>query len=274
MPADPVSTLDALDQAVRQALTRSARRPFLLGICGAQGSGKSTVAEGLADRLTRSGICAAILSIDDLYRTRAERAQLARDVHPLLATRGVPGTHDVAMGLAVIAALEDGRPAPLPRFEKARDDRAPESEWPMAPAKCDVLILEGWCVGARPEPDAALATPVNSLERSEDPDARWRRYVNAALAGDYQHLFTRIDMLVLLAAPSFEVVLNWRLEQEEKLRAVSAANAPGLMDRDQVARFIAHYERLTRHILIEMRARADLVVDLGPDRTPRAIHAR
>lgn len=244
----------------------------MVGLTGAQGSGKSTLAAALADRLGSAGIPTAILSLDDLYLTHAERLRLARAVHPLLATRGVPGTHDVALGLSVIAALERGEAAALPRFDKARDDRAPEAEWPRAPAGCRVLLFEGWCVGAGPQDAEALAGPVNALEASEDAGAVWRTHANAALAGPYRALFDRIDFQILLAAPGFEVVKDWREEQEAKLRAVSGAAQ--VMSPAQVERFIGHYERLTRHILAEMPPRADITVRLGPNREVLAIEER
>lgn len=247
---------------------------LVVGVCGAQGSGKSTLSAAVLARLEQAGIAAAVLSLDDLYLTRAERAALAHDVHPLLATRGVPGTHDVALGQAVIAALDAGEAAALPRFDKARDDRAPRGDWAQAPAACRVLLFEGWCVGARPQTDVALAQPVNALERDDDPDGVWRCYVNRALAGAYQMLFARIDRLVLLAAPGFDTVLGWRRQQEEELRIRSAADAPGVMDEVMLVRFIQHYERLTRYILAEMPPRADVVAYLGQDRSPRQIVVR
>ncbi len=238
--------------------------PFVLGVCGAQGSGKTTLARAIVAALTVQGVAAAALSLDDLYLTRAEREHLARDVHPLLATRGVPGTHDVGLGLTVLDALARGEPAALPRFDKARDDRAPCAAWPLAPAGCQVLVFEGWCVGARPQAEAALAEPVNALERSEDADGRWRAYANACLAGKYQRLFARIDALALLAAPGFDVVARWRGESEAEL----AAAEPGIraMDEAGIARFVSFYERITRYILASMPARADLTVRLDPAR--------
>ncbi|WP_374529212.1 kinase [Novosphingobium sp.] len=236
---------------------------FVLGVCGAQGSGKSTLVATLAERLTQAGVAVAALSLDDLYRTHAERQALAREVHPLLATRGVPGTHDVALGLATIAALERGEAAALPRFDKAADDRVPRGEWPHAPANAQVLLLEGWCLGAKPQDTAALAAPVNDLEAREDPDGVWRVHVNAALEADYQRLFARLDRLLLLAAPGWDVVAGWREQQEAELRQIGGAR---VMNPAGVARFIQHYERLTRHILSEMPTRADLTVRLGPNR--------
>lgn len=247
-------------------------QPLVLGLCGAQGSGKTTLARAVAREAERRGIATSLLSIDDLYLTRVERERLAHEVHPLLRTRGVPGTHDVALGLDILTALDRGEPAPLPRFDKAQDDRLPEAEWDSAPADTALLILEGWCVGARPEAAAALRDPVNTLEAAEDPQGLWRAYANAALAGMYQDLFARIDVLVLLAAPAFDVVFDWRLQQEAELRERAGPGAPGLMDAAGVARFIEHYERLTRHILAEMPARADLVVRLGRDRSVLAVN--
>lgn len=255
------------------ALIEGRRRDglFVLGLCGAQGSGKSTLAGAMMRQCGEQGIAAATLSLDDLYLTRAERRRLARDVHPLLATRGVPGTHDVGLGLEVLAALDRGEPALLPRFAKANDDRLPRSEWTTAPRDCQVLLFEGWCVGARPQSEEALLAPVNELEAREDPDATWRRFANVALADDYQRLFARIDALALLAAPNFDVVFDWRLQQEAELQASANADAPGVMDAAAVARFIRHYERLTRHILAEMPTRADLMIELAEDRSPVAI---
>ena len=240
--------------------------PLVVGICGAQGSGKSTLADGLVRGLRDAGIAAASLSLDDLYLTRAERERLGREVHPLLRTRGVPGTHDVPLGLSVLANLDARRPALLPRFDKSVDDRAPVDRWTKVGEPLDVLLFEGWCVGARPQPAEALAEPINPLERDEDGDGGWRRYVNAALEGPYRPLFARIDYLVLLAAPSWEVVRGWRIQQENDLRAQSAPGAPGVMSDEQIARFIQHYERLTRHILAEMPGRADTAIALDAER--------
>jgi D-glycerate 3-kinase len=211
------------------------------------------------------------LSLDDIYLTRAEREELARTVHPLLRTRGVPGTHDVALGLQVIAALERGEAALLPRFDKGTDDRAPQSAWDRAPANTRLLIFEGWCTGAVPQDEAALAEPVNALERDEDPDGSWRAHANRALAGEYRALFGRLDLLILLAAPGFETVYGWRCQQEQVLHQ---RGAPQAMSDEAIARFIAHYERLTRHILSEMPARADMVAWLAEDRSAGRIDLR
>lgn len=263
--------LDAIEAAIRRGLALAGDRLFVAGICGAQGSGKSTLATILAERLAAHGVRTAVLSLDDLYRTRTEREALAASVHPLLLTRGVPGTHDVGLGLETLAALERGEAAALPRFDKARDDRAPRTGWAQAPADTALLILEGWCLGARPQHEAALTEPANDLERDEDRDGTWRRFVNRALAGEYQRLFARIDLLAFLAAPSFDSVFGWRREQERALQAQTGAGAPGIMSDAALGRFIAHYERLTRHMLAEMPARADLVIELAEDRTVRRI---
>ena len=131
----------------------------------------------------------------------------------------------------------------------------------------DVVLFEGWFVGARPQPAKALDEPVNALERDGDPDGRWRRHVNTTLAGEYQALFETVDLLVLLQAPDFEQVYAWRLLQETKLAARLAREGGGgaAMDEPVLRRFIQHYERLTRWIQEEMPGRADVVVRLGQD---------
>ena len=254
--------IDPVLRQVRRWL--AARGPGLtvIGVAGAQGSGKSTLVRDLAGQLTADGLRVAALSLDDLYLTRTERQHLAARVHPLLATRGVPGTHDVALGRTTIAALARGEAAALPRFDKGRDDRVPEGDWPRAPAGTQVLLLEGWCLGAAPQPDDALAAPVNDLEAREDPDGTWRRHANAALAGEYRQLWARIDRLVFLAAPDWAVVAQWREQQEAELRQ----RAPAAMTPAEVTRFIQHYERLTRWMLAELPDRADLTLRLDTER--------
>lgn len=239
-------------------------RTVCIGLCGAQGSGKSTIAAATASMLNAADQRAVALSLDDFYLSREARAWLARKVHPLMAVRGPPGTHDVALACVVLDHLGLPGATPLPAFDKASDERRPQSAWREVDGPLDVVIFEGWCVGARPQPQADLASPVNSLENAEDPDGVWRRYVDRQLAGPYQALFERLDMLVLLAAPGFEVVRAWRTEQEHKLRA----RTEGGMDDDAIARFVAHYERLTRWILAEMPTRADWTIPLAADRTP------
>jgi D-glycerate 3-kinase len=244
---------------------------FTVGICGSQASGKSTMTAVTRRLLEEKGLSVASFSLDDIYLTRVERQSLARDVHPLLAVRGVPGTHDVALGAAVVAALKQPGEVAIPAFEKARDDRRPPADWPRVQGPADIILFEGWCVGARPQDPADLLAPVNGLERDQDADATWRTYANEALAGPYRTLFERLDLLVLLQAPGFEVVLDWRLEQERKLRerlAREGGDASRVMTDAEVDAFIRHYERLTRWILAEMPGRADVVVRLDAARRP------
>ena len=249
---------DAADAAVVRAIqTRHNGEPILVGLAGAQGSGKSTMAPRVAQRLETAGLRIAILALDDFYLTRAERAELAGTVHPLLATRGVPGTHDIAGLTRTVGRMLAGDGAQVPRFDKATDDRAAVAREIAGPV--DVVFLEGWCIGARAQSAAALAEPVNALERHEDPDGRWRQWVNQKLETEYAALFDRLALRILLRAPNFGVVLRWRTEQERKLLF-------GGMETPAIKRFIEHYERITRWMLEEEPA--DLVIDLDPDRNP------
>jgi len=239
-------------------------RTAFVGLCGAQGSGKSTIAAATARYLDRHGLNAVAISLDDFYLGREARGWLAGQVHRLLQVRGPPGTHDVALACAVLDHLRGPGTTPIPAFDKATDERRPKSQWPEIEGPADVVIFEGWCVGARPEPATRLRQPINPLERREDPQGAWRGYANRQLGEGYQALFRRLDRLVLLQAPGFEVVRGWRAEQEAKLRARTGR---GMTD-SEVGRFIQHYERMTRWILEEMPDRADWVVPLRPDRSP------
>ncbi|GIX30777.1 MAG: kinase [Porticoccaceae bacterium] len=269
------STAAALaDALARRAAGRS--RPLVVGIAGAPGSGKTTLAAHLARLLEeRHRLPAVVLSLDDFYLPRAARRRLARRLHPLFAVRGVPGTHDLRLLGRTFAALERAQGDScllLPVFDKLADDRLPRRHWRLHRGRPVVILLEGWCVGVPPEPPAALARPVNALERTRDPDGCWRRAVNRALAGPYRRLFARLDCLIFLRAPAWGVVVRWRLEQE---RALAAAR-PGAkaMDAAQVAHFVAHFERLTRHALRVLPRRADYLLHLAPDRRPRLQCAR
>lgn len=269
LPASYARTIEAVALPLAQRIAADAERAnggLVVGVCGTQASGKSTLTAVVRRLLEGRGLKVALFSLDDLYLTRAERQVLARDVHPLLAVRGVPGTHDVALGEALLSDLRRAGDTVLPTFDKATDDRKPGT---LFKGPADVVLLEGWCVGARPQDPGALAAPVNALERERDPDGVWRTYVNEALAGPYQRLFSKLDLLVLLQAPGFEVVRDWRIEQERKLRerlAREGGDASRVMSDEQVEAFIAHYERLTRWILEEMPRRADIVARLDKQR--------
>ena len=252
-----VAELDALRQ-------HTAPATLLVGINGAQGTGKSTLAKLLVQLLRSRNQHAVQLSIDDFYLGKPQRAQLGQQVHPLLATRGVPSTHDVQLLLQTLQALSGAAADTdivLPGFDKASDDT-------MAPAQCrkvrgpvDIIILEGWFIGAQPQAAADLQEPLNTLEQTEDKDGSWRRYVNAQLGGDYQQVFARMHKLIMLQAPGFEQVLEWRSLQEQKLRQSTRSN--GGMDANQIGRFIQHFERLTRHCLQTLPPRANIVFELN-----------
>ena len=247
---------------------RREARPLIIGVNGAQGSGKSTFCALLAPLLSEIyGLRTVILSIDDVYHTRQTRHRLAQRIHPLCAVRGVPGTHDVQMTQDLLDRLtEDARQASvsIPRFDKAADDRSAPEAWDVVQGPVDVILFEGWCVGCPGLPE--WAAPINSRELSDDPDGVWMKWSRERLYSEYLPLFERLDGLVMLAVPSMQTVVEGRWLQEQRLWSAhevensGAARPPGLMTRSEVEDYVALFERYTRHMLDILPMQADVLL--------------
>ena len=247
---------------------KSATRPLVIGINGCQGSGKSTLADYLTMELTQAGLTTVNMSLDDFYFSSSDRKELAQNIHPMLATRGVPGTHNVALLSKTLKALLDKKEAIIPRFNKATDNPLPKQDWDVVTAPVDIIILEGWCWGTPAQATQQLQPPCNDLEQQEDPRAIWRSYVNQQVQSDYQPLYDLTDIQLMLHAPSFDCVKQWRIEQEEKLRnKLSDSDVQsGLMDEQQIERFISYFQRLTEQSFLELPSSSHFVWQLNSDR--------
>ena len=274
LASEKISLLDDLYLPISKWIQGQAAQsssPFILGVNGAQGSGKSTFCALLSQVLERGfGLRVVVLSIDDLYRTHAARQRFADELHPLCAIRGVPGTHELQLGHEIFDALSaatDESETRIPRFDKAQDDRVDDSEWDLFQGRPDVIFFEGWCVGAQPGP--AWDGPINSRETRDDPKGDWYRWSNASLQGEYTALFARLDALLMIQVPSFETVRKSRSLQEEKLRerlrAEGRDDAPGLMNHSEVLDYVALFERQTEQMLRELPSRADVLIERDDD---------
>ena len=226
-----------------------------VGIGGGQGAGKSTLGRLIVAAGEALGVRIEVLSIDDFYLTRDERHRLAEDVHPLLATRGPPGTHDVKLLRETLAALREPGDVRLPRFDKGVDTR---TGYETRRGPVDIVVLEGWCVGATAA-EGSVREPINALERDHDTDGRWRSTVETALRDSYAELFADLDALVFLQVPGLEAVRRWRLQQE------SERPPEQRLTQAEVNRFVEHYERITRRMLATLPAKADVVVEMDDD---------
>ncbi len=242
-----------------------AGRPLLVAVNGSQGSGKTTFCDYVRDTLEQDYQLSAIsLSLDDFYLTHAQRRALARDVHPLLSTRGVPGTHEMTLLLGTLRELLGGEVCRIPRFDKSIDDRLPQEQWDQVEAGIDVILLEGWCLGASVQESAELSVPVNELEAEEDADGRWRKYVNLKLGESFPDIYALVDEWIMLKAPSFDCIHSWRLEQEQKLATRSSGDS--IMSEPEVARFIQFYQRITQQCLTQLPARVNHLFVLDEQR--------
>jgi D-glycerate 3-kinase len=252
--------LSALDQTVAIGRERAGSRPAIVGVAGPQGSGKTTLVKAYAAFHPKT----AHFSLDDVYLPASYRRLIAQSVHQLFTTRGPPGTHNLTQfneTLDELIEAKEGAQIILPAFDKVTDNPVHSSHRPVFHGKPNVILVDGWCLGATAQTEEDLAAPINNLEVQKDKDGVWRREINANLAGAYQLAFGRLDAILHLQAPSFAIINDWRCEQEEGLLNRDLTET----DRLRVGLFVQHFERITRHMMSGGR-RADIEVQLDAHR--------
>ena len=239
-------------------------KTLFLGLSGGQGSGKTTTA-GIIKIILKKFFRRRVYvgSIDDFYKTFKNRKKMSEKIHPLFRTRGVPGTHDVNLINKFFVSIKRKKfkKIKLPKFQKASDDRMKKKNWFNIKKKPEIVILEGWCVGAKPQTNSLIKKPVNILEKYEDKDLKWRRYVNEKLKKEYKKIFSMIDNLIFIKIPNFSVVFKWRLLQENKLRKKSHSKNK-VMSYDEIKRFIMFYQRITLQMTKDLSKSASVIMYL------------
>jgi len=235
----------------------------IIGLTGGQGAGKSTITQIIKLIFEiKYNFNVTFFSIDDFYKTLREREILSKNIHPMFKTRGVPGTHDTKLLSKIFNDLskKNFKPVYVPRFDKSIDDRFQKSKWQKISKKPDLIIFEGWCVGAKAQTKKQLLKPINILEKNNDSKLIWRTKVNNELNNNYRKIFSKIDCLVFLKVPNFECVYKWRLLQENKLKLTSKGKK--IMSPKQVREFIMYYERITKQMLEDLSKNAYAVLSL------------
>ena len=243
------------------------KRPYFVGLAGGQGTGKTTSSSLIKIILTKYFKLKVFrISIDDFYKTRKERIRLSKRVHPMLLTRGVPGTHDINMMLNFFkkAKSKKFKRLKLPTFNKAIDDRFNKKRWYDLKEKPDVIIFEGWCVGAKAEKNNTLNKTINLMEKNKDKKKIWRKYVNQQLKSKYKNLYSQLNCLIYLRAKNFKLLQKWRLKQERKLLLNSKKNSKlKIMNKEDVLSFMQTYQRVTQNMFKNMPKYASIILNLN-----------
>jgi len=263
---DKISQLNNFYQPISEMIYKNYiknKKTQDIGLSGGQGSGKSTISSILKILLKESfNLETVIFSIDDFYKTLKERKKLSNNLHKLFLTRGVPGTHDTHLLNKTLNKLtkKKFKPIKIPCFDKSKDDRFPYSKWKIIKKKPQIIIFEGWCVGAKAQSLKILKRPVNILEKKYDSKTIWRKKVNSELKKNYLNIFKRINQIIFLKVPNFQSVFNWRLLQEQKLRLTSKSKKT--MSFKQIKYFIMYYERITKQMINDLTKKANIVLYL------------
>ena len=242
-------------------------RPYFIGLAGGQGTGKTTISSILKIILINYfKLNVFKISIDDFYKTRKDRIKLSKRIHSMLLTRGVPGTHDIKMMLDFFksAKKKKFKKMKLPLFDKSVDDRLPKKKWYEIKKRPDVIIFEGWCVGAKAQTNHEIKKSINSMEKSMDKQLKWRKFVNYNLKTSYKKLFKQLDSLLYLKASSFNQLRKWRLKQEKKLK-IQTKNKKNLkiMDKKDVISFMQTYQRITENMFKNVPKYASIIMNLN-----------
>ena len=251
------------------------RKPFIVGLSGGQGTGKTTISSIMSIILKKYfKLNIFKISIDDFYKTRKERFLLSKKIHNLLKTRGVPGTHDTNIILDFLNKVKhkNFKPLKLPKFNKAADDRFKKELWYSINKRPDVIIFEGWCIGARPQKNYQLKKHINSVEKLNDQNLIWRKYVNYQLKKNYRKLFNQLNCLLYLKAKNFNLLQKWRLKQERKLLTFSREYKNlKIMNKKEVINFMKTYERITQNMFKDAPKYASIILNLNSNHQIKSV---
>ena len=243
------------------------KSPLIVGLAGGQGSGKTTISSILSLILKKYFKLKVFkISIDDFYKTKKQREILSKNKHSLLLTRGVPGTHDIKIMLDFFRKIKtkNFKSLKLPKFNKANDDRYKKKHWYKLKSRPDVVIFEGWCVGAKPQSLRLLKKPINALEKAYDKSLKWRRFVNLQLKTNYKKLYSQLDSLLYLKVKNFNLLKKWRIKQEEKLwlKSKSRKNLK-IMNKKEVINFMQTYQRITEQMFKDAPKYSSIIMNLN-----------
>jgi D-glycerate 3-kinase len=238
-------------------------------ISGSQGIGKTTILEILNRNFHKFfGKKILSLSLDDFYYDKAKREILSKNIHPLLRTRGVPGTHNTKEILNVIKKFNKSEyPVKVSIFDKLKDSRRKKQR--IINGKTDIIILEGWCCGSPPINKKYLQKNINILEKRFDKKLIWRNFYNNKLKNEYSELFKKFDKLIYFKAPNFSHVFDWRLKQEKNMNITK--NSKQGMNKKEIAEFIQHYEKVTKWMMKVLPTKADLTVYINTNQNIKKI---
>ena len=245
----------------------SKKKPYILGLAGGQGTGKTTISSIISIILRKYfKLNVFTISIDDFYKTRKERLLLSQKIHPSLMIRGVPGTHDINIMLNFFKRVKSKkfRKLKLPKFNKAIDDRYKKKLWYSISKRPDIIIFEGWCVGARAQKNSTLKKAINSLEKIDDKKLTWRKFVNHQLKSKYKKLYSKLNCLLFLKANNFSLLQQWRLKQEKKLWLKNKKSSNNkIMNKKDVIKFMQTYQRVTQNMFKYAPKYSSIILNLN-----------
>jgi len=262
-----ISYVNKTIKRIFKEIILSKKKKFI--ISGSQGCGKTTLLKLIKNNFKNFyNIDPLCISLDDYYLTKKQRNDLSKRIHPLLETRGVPGTHATEKITKTIQLFDKKKyPIKIPKFDKLNDDRLPFSQ--IITSKKNMIFLEGWCCGCPPLSNSFLQKNLNNIEKT-DSEYIWRKYYNKKLKKEYRLIFKHFEYLIYFKIPSFDCVLKWRIKQEKRLKLKKKKNI-NYMNKIEIKDFISYYEKITTWMMKNTLSKSDLTIKINKNQKIQSI---
>ena len=262
-----ISYVNKTIKRIFKEIILSKKKKFI--ISGSQGCGKTTLLKLIKNNFKNFyNIDPLCISLDDYYLTKKQRNDLSKRIHPLLETRGVPGTHATEKITKTIQLFDKKKyPIKIPKFDKLNDDRLPFSQ--IITSKKNMIFLEGWCCGCPPLSNSFLQKNLNNIEKA-DSEYIWRKYYNKKLKKEYKLIFNHFEYLIYFKIPSFDCVLKWRIKQEKRLKLKKKKNI-NYMNKIEIKDFISYYEKITTWMMKNTLSKSDLTIKINKNQKIQSI---